>query len=71
MSAYSDNKCGAITDEQYSSAVRREQSKCDGCEWIYNGICTFDGPYKPCGEQEVTVEDLKENVRVIIPGKID
>ena len=47
MSAYSDWKYGGITDNQYASAVRREQSKCDKCEWFYKGICTVEN-HKPC-----------------------
>ena len=54
MSAWSDWKCGGITDEQYASACNREQSKCDNCEWLYKGICTAEAyGILPCeGEEE-------------------
>lgn len=48
MSAWSDWKCGAITDEQYASAVRREQSKCDDCIFEYKSECCYKGDFKPC-----------------------
>ena len=46
MSAYSDWKCGALSDDEYKSAMRRE------CEDPYDRLtCRDCYSYKTCSEQ--------------------
>lgn len=54
MSAYSDWKCGAISDEEYSYECRREDMQDraleekdsysnENCEYYHDGCCEFHG----------------------------
>lgn len=53
MSAYSDWRCGALTDDEYKSAIRREceESEEHGCnDCFYRDSCDSKGYYCPVKE---------------------
>ena len=65
MSAYSDWKCGGLTDEQYASACRAEYadedySNCQGCEFYKLQRINIFTIRRACTEDFCIKEEEKE-----------